>query len=180
MIKLPLPGLQDLHTTRLDFRRPEAADVIWWMEYINDATAIRFMPFTRGNEADARMFIDRSMERAREDGSGLHAVIDRHKRQPVGMIGLLTQTVDGAPELEIGYHLLPSAWGNGFASEAAIACKEFVRDLRLSPSVISLIDPDNTRSQAVAKRNGMTMEKDTVHRGTPAQVWRVNFGDGLA
>ena len=31
----------------------------------------------------------------------------------------------------------------------------------------------NFASQSVAKRNGMTYERDTVHRGTPAMVWRV-------
>ena len=176
MIKLPIPGLDNLHTERLDFRRPRLEDMEWWMEYINDAQAIRFMPFHLGNEADARMFIERSLERANEDGSGLHAVIDRQLSKPVGMIGLLTQTVDGQPELEVGYHLLPSAWGRGYATEAAIGCKEYARDQRVASSVISLIDHDNTRSQAVAKRNGMALEKATVHRGVPAQVWRVNFG----
>ncbi len=144
---------------------------------MNDATAIRFMPFKLGNEADARMFIERSLERAQEDGSGLHAVIERGNGRLVGMIGLLTQVVDGIAELEVGYHLLPSAWGKGFATEAAIACKEFARHHRLARSVISLIDPENLRSQAVALRNGMKQEKVTVHRGTPAQVWRVNFSD---
>ena len=41
------------------------------------------------------------------------------------------------------------------------------------PSVISLIDHENFASQAVAKRNGMLHEKDTVHRGVPAMAWRV-------
>jgi RimJ/RimL family protein N-acetyltransferase len=93
------------------------------------------------------------------------------------MIGLLTQVVDGVDELEIGYHLLPSAWGKGYATEAAVACKEFARQHQLVPSVISLIDHQNFASQAVARRNGMAYEKDTVHRGTPAMVWRVAIND---
>ena len=91
----------------------------------------------------------------------------------MGMVGLLVQEVDGVTELEIGYHLLPSAWGHGYATEAAIACKEFAQEHELAPSVISLIDPGNSNSQAVAKRNGMTLEKRTVHRGTDALVFRI-------
>jgi len=87
----------------------------------------------------------------------------------------LTQVVDGVDELEIGYHLVPSAWGKGFATEAAIACKEFAREHGSVPSVISLIDHQNFASQAVARRNGMQYEKDTVHRGVPAMVWRYRF-----
>jgi RimJ/RimL family protein N-acetyltransferase len=102
-------------------------------------------------------------------------VSERATGKPVGMVGLLTQEVDGIAELEVGYHLLPPAWGKGYATEAAMACKEFARQRRLAPTVISLIDQGNFKSQAVAKRNGMIHEKDTVHRGTPAMVFRVRF-----
>lgn len=168
-----IPSLEGLTTERLSFRHPVMDDHVWWMEYINNAEAIRFMPFTLGSEADARGFIQRSLDRIVADGSCLNVVSERSTGKPVGMVGLLAQVVDGIPELEIGYHLLPSAWGRGYATEAAMACKEFARLRALAPSVISLIDHDNLKSQAVAKRNGMAFEKDTVHRGTPAMVFRV-------
>lgn len=152
-----------------------AEDSAWWMGYMNDPTALRFMSFTLGSEADCAFFIARSLERIALDGSGLHAVEERTTGRPAGMIGLLTQDVDGVQELEIGYHLLPSAWGKGYATEAAIACKEFVRAHALAPSVISLIHPENARSEAVATRNGMTLERSTTHRGMPARIWRFTF-----
>lgn len=170
---LPISSLEGLTTEHLRFRHPVIDDHRWWMEYINNAEAIRFMPFTLGSEADAKAFIQRSLDRMAADGSCLNVVSERATGKPVGMIGLLTQEVDGIRELEVGYHLLPSAWGNGYATEAARACKEFARQHELAPSVISLIDHANHKSQAVAKRNGMVFEKDTVHRGTPAMVFRV-------
>ncbi|MBX2979430.1 MAG: GNAT family N-acetyltransferase [Flavobacteriales bacterium] len=168
-----IPSMHGVSTDRLLFRHTSMDDLSWWMEYINSAEAIRFMALTVGSEASCREFIQRSMDRRATDGSGLNAIIERSTGKPVGMIGLLTQVVDGVDELEIGYHLLPSAWGKGYATEAAIACKEFARQHKLLRSVISLIDHENFASQAVAKRNGMSFEKDTVHRGTPAMVWRV-------
>lgn len=176
MLRLPIPSLDGTTTERLRFRRPVPEDSAWWMGYMNDPTALRFMPFTLGSQADCDAFIARCLERMAKDGSGLHALVHRGTDAPLGMIGLLTQEVDGAQELEIGYHLLPSAWGNGYATEAAIACKEFCRAHALAPSVISLIHPENARSEAVAKRNGMTVERMTVHRGTPARIWRVTLG----
>lgn len=172
---LPIPSMHGVTTERLLFRTTKLEDRTWWMEYMNDATAIRFMPFTLGSEEDCRFFIQRTLDRYTTDGSGLNAVIERSSGKPVGMIGLLTQVVDGVEELEIGYHLVPSAWGKGFAAEAAIACKEFAREHQCASSVISLIDHENFASQAVAKRNDMSFEKDTVHRGTPAMVWRYRF-----
>ncbi len=179
MITLPIPALNGCTTERLLFRMVTMDDVSWWMEYINSAEATRFMPFTAGSETDAHAFIQRSLDRYITDGSGLNAIIEQASGKPVGMVGLLTQVVDGVDELEIGYHLVPSAWGNGFATEAAIACREFARQHELEPSVISLIDHQNHASQAVARRNGMHHEKDTVHRGIPAMVWRVALGQCL-
>ncbi len=178
MPTLPIPGLEGLYTDRLVFRRPSLEDRGWWMEYMDDAEAIRFMPFRKGSEKHVLEFIQRSLERAAHDGSGLHAVQVRATGEPVGMVGLLTQEVDGVAELEVGYHLRPSAWGHGYATEAAIACKRFAFEHLLSGSLISLIDPENHRSQRVAMRNGMHMEKRTIHRGTPALVFRVVNGLG--
>lgn len=174
-----IPSMHGVTTDRLRFRHSSMDDRGWWMEYINSGDAIRFMSFTVGSEDDGRLFIQRSLDRRAADGSGLNAIIERSSGRPVGMVGLLTQVVDGLDELEIGYHLLPSAWGKGFATEAAVACREFAREHRCAPSVISLIDHQNFASQAVARRNGMTYEKDTVHRGVPAMVWRVMLDQPL-
>ena len=172
MIKLPIPSLEGLMTERLRFRRLVPDDIAWWMDYMNSAEAIRFMPFTLGSRSDGERMIQRAMERYAEDGSGLHAIVLREGGTPVGQCGLLTQHVDGVMELEIGYHFLPQHWRNGYAAEAAIACRHFAAERGLAPSVISLIDEANVRSQGVAMRNGMHFEKRTVHRGVPALVFR--------
>lgn len=169
---LPIPSMDGVVSERLCFRHPTMEDRSWWMGYMNSAEAIRFMPFTVGSEADCTAFIQRSLDRIARDGSCLNVVSHKVNAQPLGMVGLLTQEVDGTAELEIGYHLLPSSWGNGYAAEAAIASREFAQAKKLAPSVISLIDAENHRSQAVASRNGMVFEKRTVHRGVEAMVFR--------
>ena len=176
---LHIPSMHGVTAERLVFRHTSMDDLSWWMEYINSAEAIRFMALTVGSEASCREFIQRSIDRRATDGSGLNAIIEQATGKPIGMVGLLTQLVDGVDELEIGYHLLPSAWGRGFATEAAIACRDFARVHRCASSVISLIDHRNFASQAVARRNGMVYEKDTVHRGVPAMVWRVMLDQPL-
>ncbi len=172
---LPIPSMEGIRTERLTFRQPVLEDRIWWMEYIDNAEAIRFMPFTLGSETDCEGFIQRSLDRIARDGSCLNVITDRASGKNVGMIGLLTQEVDGTLELEIGYHLLPSAWGQGYTTEAAQACKEFARHHELASSAISLIDPRNFNSQAVAQRNGMKLDKSGVHRGERVLVFRVGL-----
>ncbi len=171
-ITLPIPSMEGVTTERLTFRHPVLEDRTWWMEYINHAEAIRFMPFTLGSVADCTAFIQRSLDRIARDGSCLNAITDHTTGKPIGMVGLLTQEVDGIAELEIGYHLLPTAWGHGYATEAAMACKAFAQQRALAPSLISLIDPQNFKSQAVARRNGMRHEKMGMYRGESVMVFR--------
>lgn len=178
MIHLPIPSLSGLQTERLRFRPLVLDDTSWWMEYISDPESIRFMAFRLGSHDDCVKMIQRSVDRYTHDGSGLHAIELLSTGEPVGQCGLLTQVVDDLDELEIGYHLLPSRQGQGFATEAAIACREFARIKRLAPTVISLIDPDNTKSQAVAMRNGMNAGKRTMHRGIEAIVFRTDLDLG--
>src|SRR5204863_1936513 len=63
MITLPIPSLEGLVTERLLFRRLRNDDLDWWMDYINSAEAIRFMPFEVGSRRDAEGMIRRSQER---------------------------------------------------------------------------------------------------------------------
>jgi ribosomal-protein-alanine N-acetyltransferase len=89
----------------------------------------------------------------------------------IGFCGFLHQEVDGRQEIEIAYRLHPDFWNRGIATEAARAVRDHAfRDLKLD-RVISLIHPENTASRRVAEKNGMTVEKETVFRGFPAQVF---------
>ncbi len=64
-------------------------------------------------------------------------------------------------------------WNRGLASEAAQAVRDHAfRDLNL-PKVISLIHPDNIASRRVAEKNGMKIERETVFRGFPTQVFAI-------
>ncbi|MFE3558287.1 GNAT family N-acetyltransferase [Streptomyces sp. NPDC059193] len=59
-------------------------------------------------------------------------------------------------EIEIGWRLGRSAWGQGYAYAAALATLERVRGAGV-PRVVAMIDDTNTRSIAVAERLGMTL-----------------------
>lgn len=88
------------------------------------------------------------------------------------------------PELavrpELGWRLARHAWGRGLATEAA----EVVRvsafaDLDL-PELISIIHPENVRSQRVATKLGMTIERqvDNPSLGRRVDVWQLDAPTG--
>ena len=82
--------------------------------------------------------------------------------------------------MKICYRLHPDYWNRGLASEAAQAVRDHAfRDLNLR-RVISLIHPDNVPSRRVAEKNGMKIERATVFRGFPTQVFAITREAWLA
>jgi RimJ/RimL family protein N-acetyltransferase len=86
----------------------------------------------------------------------------------IGRIGLLRP--EGWPGLEVGWLLGRSAWGQGYATEAARAAVEYAWRELDAQELISLIAPDNTASQRVAARLGMRPGEDYDLRGTPVVI----------
>ena len=62
---------------------------------------------------------------------------------------------EGWPSLECGWAIAKDHWGKGYAPEAAIASVNWIFETFPDlPRIISLIDPGNANSQAVARKIG--------------------------
>lgn len=169
----PIPLIEEHSSERLHFRRLDETDVDAWMEFHASEEALKYFGYPLNDRDLVRRVIAKQIDRYRKDGSGLRAVMLKGSSEIIGLCGLLTQQVNGAEELEIGYQFLPRFWGNGYASESAILCKNVAFTESSVPSIISLIHPDNVPSQAVAKRNGMKVDGETTWHGMPTDIWRV-------
>jgi RimJ/RimL family protein N-acetyltransferase len=55
---------------------------------------------------------------------------------------------------ELGWALIRAHWGHGYATEAAAAIRTWAYEFRGIDRLVSLISPDNMRSQRVAERLG--------------------------
>mgnify|MGYP006091565185 CR=1 FL=1 len=89
----------------------------------------------------------------------MNALIDKKTNRLIGQSGLLIQTIEGEQRLEVSYSILPEFWRQGFAYEAANACKNHAFKKGWSENLISVIEPANIGSERVAVKNGMTLEK---------------------
>ena len=99
-------------------------------------------------------------------GFGPYAVVKKHSHQVIGYCGLfLFPNVGGQPEVEIGYRLARSAWGQGYATEAALAVRDLAFTALGIKRLIAMIDPSNRASIRVAEKIGMYYEKEVMFEG---------------
>lgn len=108
------------------------------------------------NEEEVQEWLDRQINRYKKDGFGLWAVIQKETGNLIGQCGLTLQDYKNDKVMEVGYLFQKEHWHHGYASEAAIACKEYAFDKWNANVIYSIIRDTNIPSQNVAVRNGMT------------------------
>ena len=162
-----------LETPRTFMREILGNDFDFLLGMMSDPEVMRYYPRPYG-EKEVRDFINRMRTRYREDGCGLWLLVDRERGEPLGRVGLLRQTVNGASEFEIGYMVHRPFWRRGLATEAALAVREYAFTERKLPRVVSLIRPENIASIGVARKLGMTPVGACEHAGLPHQVFAVD------
>lgn len=139
-------------------------------ELLGDPEVMRHYPHPM-DRAESQAWIERGQARYEKDGCSFYALESLETGEFLGQCGILIQEVDGVHETEVGYLLLRKHWHKGYATEAARACRDFARSDRGVKRVISLINPENTPSQNVARRLGATIEKRIIKWDVPHDVW---------
>ncbi|ANC32396.1 anhydro-N-acetylmuramic acid kinase [Isoptericola dokdonensis DS-3] len=128
---------------------------------LGDAEVMAYYPApkTRHEVLD---WIDWSRRNYAQHGHGLW-VIETHDGEFVGDCGLTWQQVNGSARLEVGYHVRRDRQGQGYATEAAEACRDFARDVLGASELVAIIHPDNTASRRIAEKIGMEhVDDDTT------------------
>jgi RimJ/RimL family protein N-acetyltransferase len=155
-------GLPDFETSRLRLRPRSLADTEACLAMDREPDVARFVPevlrMVCGPEADAiahRAFVEERTRGPYPRGLGYWTICPR-AAEDVFLGWVLLIPVDAVgPEVEIGWRLRRSAWGQGYASEAAaVLVPHGLIGLGL-PEVIADIDPANLGSIRVAEKIGL-------------------------
>lgn len=168
--------LDGLESNRLFFRKVRPSDAEFWLPFHEDS---RTSEFWDGLPKDAKKACEQDLEhtfyRYSNNLGGKMALISKATGEFIGQSGLLVQEVDDRKELEVAYSLLPKFWKQGYAIEAAAACKKYAISNKLSDSLISIIHKENIPSQRVALKNGMKCDKATDYHGNPVYIFRIRL-----
>lgn len=152
-----------LETERLSFREMNDGDFADLCQMLQDPVVMTAYEHAFEDE-EARRWLENQKRRYREDGFGLWAVLLKETGEMIGQCGLTWQYVGENSVLEIGYLFKKDFWHKGYATEAATVCKQYAFEVLDIDEVYSIIRDTNIASQAVAKRNGMTLKGKIVKR----------------
>ena len=152
-----------LRTRRLLLREMTEGDLPDLKEVLQDPEVMTAYEHSF-SDRDVAEWLARQRERYRRDGFGLWAVVLRSTGEMVGQAGITWQDCEGQPVLEVGYLLKKRFWHQGYASEAAQACRDYAFRVLGAEKVSSIIKTDNLASIRVAQRNGMRREKEFTAR----------------
>ncbi len=103
-------------------------------------------------------------------GYGMFAVEETASGRFAGRAGILHPYA--WPEPELAYGLDRPFWGQGLATEAALALRDWAFATQDFPTMISYVRPANTGSVRVLEKLGAVLEGEQTMLGAPAQLWR--------
>jgi RimJ/RimL family protein N-acetyltransferase len=167
-----------LATERLILRRWTPEDVAPMAGINRDPEVAEFLNRPADEDAIAG-FVDFVLEHWRVHGFGPWAVQLRGPRDDgsfLGFAGLahvppFLAAAGTAPEL--GWRFSRSSWGRGYATEAARAARDDAFGRLGLTQIISVIHPENVRSQRVATKLGMHLDRQIENPvlGRMVDVW---------
>jgi RimJ/RimL family protein N-acetyltransferase len=99
----------------------------------------------------------------RFDRHGFGLWIAEEAGRIVGFCGL--RPLDYAPGVEVLYGISPSRWGEGFATEVALAMLRYAFEEAGLDRIVGIADRENTASRRVLEKIGMTFDEHVIHEG---------------
>ena len=166
-----------LETDRLILRHFHILDAEAMGYVFGDAEVMRFGPGVQTAQWIHDWLVGCLENYYQKWGFGPWAVVEKNSGQAIGYCGLFYfPDVGGQPAVEIGYRLARSVWGQGYATEAVLAVRDYGFNVLGLPRLIAMIDPANAASIRVAAKAGMRYEKDVMFEGYthPDQVFTIS------
>jgi RimJ/RimL family protein N-acetyltransferase len=157
-----------LETDRLLLRPISEDDANDLFEFFTDSETTKYLPSTKTRD-QVREWIELVLYSYQNHQIGPLAVISKDPNEFLGYCGLyLQKDVDGADEVELLYGLIKRFWKKGYAIESAKRVHDYgINELGIE-RLVSIIHPENSSSIGVAKKIGMTFEKEAI-------VWGKNY-----
>jgi len=154
-------------TERLFLRHVHLFDADALQRVLGDADVMQFSMTGVLSEASISGWIQECLDNYhRIWGFGPWAIVKKSTREVIGYCGpSISEDINEKPEIEIGYRLARSEWGQGYATEAIIAVQDYCFNTLCFPRLVATIDPQHVASIHVVEKAGMRFERPITFPG---------------
>jgi len=165
------PHALELRTPRTLLRQWKEADLPAWCAMNADPQVRRHFAGVQ-TEQEALGEAERIRHALLQRGWGFWALELPGRLPFAGCVGLIVTAFEApfVPAVEIGWRLSRDAWGQGLATEAALAAASFAFDQLALDEIVAMTIPANTPSRRVMEKLGMRHDPadDFDHPRLPA------------
>lgn len=143
-----------LTTERLALRRMHDRDLDWLASLYADPDVTRYLGGMKTRDQVQEMMRARILDYYETyPGLGIWMTVERASGQPVGFH--LLNHIQGETILQVGYGLVTSAWGKGYATEMASALLEYAFTALALERIAGICSQENQASLRVLAKIGL-------------------------
>ena len=161
-----------LETNRLRFATWRMEDWKAFQRIATDPLVVRYLG-TGEPWPDERVqeFVARQCENWEKHRICLWKLLPKDGETLMGICGL--QHLPEGPDVEIGWWLAPSFWGQGLATEAARHALVYGFEVSKLERIVAVAQAANRDSLRVMERIGMRFEREAVHKGIRVVLYAI-------
>ena len=174
-----MDGLKDrtqhiiLETNRLRFATWIKEDWKDFKKIATDPLVVRYLGTGEAwPEERIKEFVARQIENWEKHGICLWKILPKDSDALIGICGL--QRLPEGPDVEIGWWLAPSHWGQGLATEAARHALAYGFEVGNFERVVAIAQSANLDSLRVMEKVGMRFEREAVHKGIHVVLYAIS------
>jgi RimJ/RimL family protein N-acetyltransferase len=164
-----------IETARLFIQKWTEAEADAFYELTQDVgfTAFPITDWRQKDVASALKWIREMRAFNEQTKMGAFQLRERETGALVGMVAIRVLELQNEDRPEITYRLRESAWGKGYATEAARAMLKYGFEELGFEEIAASITPDNEASIKVALKIGMKRTGSEILLGKPAEILRI-------
>lgn len=161
-----------LETPRLILRPFKKEDLKFLKKLWKDPEVMHFSLKGPLSDEEIKKLFKKTLENQKKYGFGACSVICKKTKEWLGFCGLWRE-FEGKKVLDFGYRFFKKFWGQGYATEAVIACVDYLREKYPNEKIYSYISPKNLASVRVAEKSGMKFIKENIYKDLKVLKYRI-------
>ncbi len=143
-------SLMRLETNRLAIYHLCDDDLVDLHRMDNDLSVRRYIDGKASSWEKTKEYLSENIISYRENGYGRYAIRDKVTSEFLGICGFLNESYG----VDFGYRFIPSCWGKGIATEAALAVIEKGISDDFRGQIVGVVLPENKASITVLLKVG--------------------------